>query len=115
MLSVAMLCYATLLQSCLTLCNTIWTAACQTPLSMGFSRQEYWSGLRCSPAGDLSDTGIEPASLMSPALAGGFVLFCFTTSTTWETLGNLKNQGALGTSVVFWWQIFSEVSHYYGN
>ena len=115
MLSVAMLCYATLLQSCLTLCNTIWTAACQTPLSMGFSRQEYWSGLRCSPAGDLSDTGIEPASLLSPALAGGFVLFCFTTSTTWETLGNLKNQGALGTSVVFWWQIFSEVSHYYGN
>jgi len=43
---------------------------------MGFSRQEYWSGLPCSPPGDLPDPGIEPTSLMSPALAGGF----FTTS-----------------------------------
>ena len=39
---------------------------------MGFSRQEYWSGLRCPPPGDLSDSAIEPASLASPALAGGF-------------------------------------------
>ena len=115
MLNVVMLCYATLLQSCLTLCNTVWTAAHQTPLSTGFSRQEYWSGLRCSPPGDLPDKGIEPSSLMSPALAGGFVLFCFTTSTTWEILDNLKNQGALGTLVVCWWQIFSEVSYYYSN
>ena len=55
---------------------TLWTIACQAPLSMGFSRQEYWSGLPCSPPGDLPDPGIEPTSLMSPALAGGF----FTTS-----------------------------------
>ena len=55
---------------------TTWTVANQTPLSMGFSRQEYWSGLPCSPPGDLSIPGIEPGSLMSPALAGGF----FTTS-----------------------------------
>ncbi|ELR63021.1 hypothetical protein M91_07536, partial [Bos mutus] len=48
------------------------------PLSMGFSRQEYWSGLPCPPPGDLLDSGIEPKSLMSPALAGGF----FTTSAT---------------------------------
>ena len=59
---------------------TIWTVACQAPLSMGFSRQEYWSGLPYPPPGDLSDPGIEPASLMSPSLAGGF----FTTSATWE-------------------------------
>ena len=48
---------------------TPWTAACQAPLSLGFSRQEYWSGLLCSPPGDIPDPGIE---LMSPALAGRF-------------------------------------------
>ena len=47
---------------------------------MGFSRQEYWSGLPCPPQGDLPDPGIEPASLMSPVLAGGI----FTTCATWE-------------------------------
>ena len=52
---------------------------------MGFSRQEHWSGLPCPPPGHLPDTGIEPMSLMSPALAGRF----FTTSTTWEALQHL--------------------------
>ena len=52
--------------------GTLWTAACQAPLSMGFSRQEDWSGLSCPPPGDLPNPGIEPASLMSSALAGGF-------------------------------------------
>ena len=47
---------------------TLWTVARQDPLSMGFSRQEYWSGLPCPSSGDLPDPGIEPASLMSPAL-----------------------------------------------
>ena len=47
---------------------------------MGFSRQEHWSGLPCPPPGDLPDPGIEPTSLMSPALADGI----FTTSATWE-------------------------------
>ena len=46
---------------------TQWTVAHQAPLSMEFSRQEYWSGLPCPPPGDLSDPGIKPASLMSPA------------------------------------------------
>ena len=46
---------------------TLWTVVCQAPLSMGFSRQEYWSGLPCPPPGDLPDPGIEPMSLMSPA------------------------------------------------
>ena len=55
---------------------TPWTAACQAPLTMGFSRQEYWSRLPCPPPEDFLDSGIEPASLMSPALTGGF----FTTS-----------------------------------
>ena len=49
------------------------------PLSMGFARQEYWSGLPCPPPGDLPDPGIKSVSLMSLALAGGF----FTTSATW--------------------------------
>ena len=48
--------------------------------SMGFSRQEYWSGLPCPPAGNLPDPGIEPASLTSPSLARRF----FSTSMTWE-------------------------------
>ena len=48
---------------------------------MGFSREEYWSGLPCSPPGDLPNPGIEPVSLMSAALAGYF----FTTIVTWET------------------------------
>ena len=62
---------------------TSWTQASlsyQASLSMGFSRQEYWSGLPCPPPGDLPDTGTEPVSLTSPALAGKF----FTTSATWE-------------------------------
>ena len=49
---------------------------------MGFSRQEYWSGLPRPPPGDLPDPGIEPVSPMSPALAGGFL----TASATWEAL-----------------------------
>ena len=61
---------------------TLWTAASQAPLSMGFSMQEYWSGLSCPPPGDLNP-GIKPASLMSPALADGF----FTTSAIWEARG----------------------------
>ena len=42
--------------------ETLWTAACQAPLSMGFSRQEHWSGLLCPPSGRLPEPGIEPAS-----------------------------------------------------
>ena len=49
-----------------------WTLAHQAPLSVGFSRLEYWSGLPRPPPGDLPNLGIEYASLASPALAGGF-------------------------------------------
>ena len=47
---------------------TLWTVAHRAPLSRGFSRQEYWSGLPCPPSGDLPDPGIKPLSLKSPAL-----------------------------------------------
>ena len=62
-------------QSCPTLYN-LWTAAHQAPLSLRFSRQEYWSGLPCPSQEDLPDPGIEPA------LAGRL----FTTTATWEAL-----------------------------
>ena len=64
--------HAQSLQTCLTFC-TLWTVAHQAPQSMGFSRQEYWSGLPClpPPPEDLPDPGIRPVSLKSPALAGG--------------------------------------------
>ena len=56
---------------------TLWTIACWAPLSMGFSRHKYWSGLPCPPPGDLPDPGIKPTFLTCPAL-GGF----FTTNAT---------------------------------
>ena len=69
---------AKLLQSYLTLITG--TAAHQAPQCTGFCRQEHWSVLPSPPPGDLPDPGIEPVSLMSPALAGRF----FITSTAWE-------------------------------
>ena len=53
---------------------TQWTVAHQAPLSVGSSRQEYWSGLPCPPPGDLPDPGIKPASSVVPALADGFFI-----------------------------------------
>ena len=58
--------------SCVRLFAISWTVAPQVPLSMEFSRQEYWIGLPFPTPGDLSDPGIKSAPLMSPALAGGF-------------------------------------------
>ena len=52
--------------------TTPWTVAHEVPLSMGFSKQEYWSGLPFPPPGDLPDPGIEPSSLEPPALADRF-------------------------------------------
>ena len=68
---------AKLLQSCPTPV-ILWTIACQAPLSIGFSRQEYWSGLPCLPPEDLPKPGTEPTPLMSPAMTN-----FFTTSATW--------------------------------
>ena len=67
------------LQSCPTLCDPM---DCSPPGSMGFSRQECWSGLPCPPPGDLPDPRIELASLTFSALAGGF----FYCSTTWKPI-----------------------------
>ena len=47
---------------------TLWTVAYQATLSMGFARQEYWSGVPCPPPGDLPNPGIQPASPVAPAL-----------------------------------------------
>ena len=76
--------------SCVWLFATLWTVAHQGPLSLEFSRQEYWRGLPFHSPGDLPDPGMEPKSLTlpSPALAGGF----FTNSTTW--IKELKNLGS---------------------
>ena len=61
---------------------TLGTVAHQAPLSVGFSRQEYWSGLPFLPPGDLPKSGFELTSPVSPGLAGGF----FTASASWEAL-----------------------------
>ena len=82
-------------QSCPTLCNSM---DCSPPLSMGFSRQEYWSGLPFPSPGDLPDPGIEPRS---PALAGMFL-------TVWATKevplrDNCVNSKAMGR-LLRWWR-----------
>ena len=64
-----------------------WTVTHQAPLSKGFPKQEYWSGLLSPPPGDFPDPGIELVSLLSTALAGGF----FTTSASWEHLQKVKH------------------------
>ena len=71
---------------CAQLCLTLlipWTVSRQAPLSMRFSRREYWSGLPCPPLVDLPDPGIELASLMSSAFTGRY----FTTSATRKPQG----------------------------
>ena len=73
--------------------------AFQVPLSMEFSRQEYWSELPCPLPGDLPDPGIEPTCLMPPALAGVFFFFFFTTGATWEALLLMYIMSKLGSYV----------------
>ena len=72
---------------------TPWTLAHQAPLSMGFSRQEYWSGLPCPLPGDLPNPGIKPKSLMSLALTGG----SFSIGAMWEAQG-AQHAGHLGNN-----------------
>ena len=72
---------------CVQLFATLWTIAHQAPPSMGFSREESWSGSPCPPPGDLPRPGIEPSPLASSALAGIF----FTTSATLEAPGCPSN------------------------
>ena len=68
--------------SCVPHFATLWTVTRQAPLSVGFSRQEYWSGLPCPPPGDLLDPRIKPVSPVSPALLTDSLL--------------LSHQGSLG-------------------
>ena len=74
--------------------GTLCTIACQVPLSMGFSRQEYWSRLPCPAPRNLPEPGIELTSLKSPSLAGRLL----TTGATWEaptlvqSLSNFPNK-----------------------
>ena len=94
--------------SCVQLLATIWTVACQFPLSMGFSRQAYWSGLPRPPPGDLPDSGIEPTSLVSSVLAGGF----FTTGATWEALfPNSITNCSCEYSSGYSWGIYPQMMH----
>ena len=79
---VGFLCYVLSRCSHVRLFMTPCTIAHQVPLSMGFSRQEHWSGLPLPSPGNLPDPGIEPTSLMSPALSGEF----FTTEPTEKAL-----------------------------
>ena len=69
----------------------------QAPVSMGFSRQEYWTELPYPSPGDLPDPGNEPTSLMSPALAGEF----FTTSTPWEAHVEIHIDVTISLYVIF--------------
>ena len=75
--------------SCIQLFVTPWATACRAPLSIEFSRQEYWSELPVPSPADLPDPGIEPMSRASPALAGEF----FTSSATKEAPHSYSNQG----------------------
>ena len=89
--------HAKSLQSCLILCDLM---DCSPPdSSMRFSRQEYWSGLPCPFPGNLSDPGIKPTSLKSPALAVGFF-------TTWEALQQLYQN--ISVKLAKGWNIYTE-------
>ena len=92
--------------SCVWLFVTPWTVACLAPLSMGFSRQEYWSALPFPSPGDLLNPKIESASLMSPIYTGKFL----TTSTTWEALKHILHH-----QFSFRWHIrlFPICKHYF--
>ena len=78
------------------LCATLWTVAFEPPVSLGFSRQEYWSGEPFPPPGDPPDPGMQPVSLTSLALAGRV----FTTSTESVSGKSFRTSTELFTWVV---------------
>ena len=90
------MCYgcAKLLQSCCI--SALWTISCQASLTMGFSRQEYRSGLPRPPPGNLPDPKIKPTSLTSPALAGEF----FTTKLPGKPLSRYKRWASLSRLIL---------------
>ena len=110
------MCVCAQLLSHVQLFGTAWTVAHQAPLSMEFSRQEYWSGLPFLTSGDFPDPGIEPLSLVCPALAVRFFFFLFfllavrffTTSTTWEAHRRFLIKQD------FCWNQVMEIAHHLG-
>ena len=78
---------------------TPWTIAHQAPLSVEFSRQDYWSGLSCPPPWDLPDPGVKLASLMSPALAGSSL-----------PLVSPRKPGSSGYSMLNVWRNYQTIS-----
>ena len=108
-------------QLCLTLCGPMdcslpGSSACQALLSLELSRQEYWSGLPFPTLGDLPNPEMEPTSLASPALSGGF----FTSSATWEAHFVYENSQTHGLSFsamghnlslsLLWWSVVSTLT-----
>ena len=84
--------------SCVWLFATPWTVACQTPLSMKFSKQEYWSGLPCPSPGDLPDPGIKPRS---PVLQADSLLPESPGKTKWMSKGKHKKRKQI--SIILSW------------
>ena len=84
---------------------TLWTVACQAPLSMGFSRQEYWSGLPCPLPEDLPDPGIKPNFLELQHCR--WVLFCFVFFNHWAT----KEAPWVNMLIYKWWKINKKVEY----
>ena len=90
--------------TCVQLLGTPWIVACQAPLSMGFSRQEYWSGLLFLSPGNLSNPGIKPGSFMSPALACMYVLFAQSACTVCDPMAcSQPNSSVMGFSRQKYW------------
>ena len=85
-------CCCCLVAKSIELFATPWTIVCQAPLSVGFPRQEYWSGLPFPLSWDHPDPGIEPSSLMSPALAGRFFTTEWPGKPSNFTYLNINNQ-----------------------
>ena len=115
-------------QSC-QLFVTLWAVAHQAPLSMGFPRQEYWSGLPFPPAGDLPDPGIKPKSPASPALLAGrsftteapgkpgwsasishFLMRKFFSVTKFRAIDSWKIFGRVWSNVCGSWQYIYKIS-----
>ena len=78
--------------SCFWLCVILWTVACQAPLSMGFSRQEHWSGLPCLPPGDLPDPGTESMPLQLLHWQAGSLPLVPPGKSLWQFSFNLKTK-----------------------
>ena len=95
-------------------CATLWTVARQAPLSMGFSRQGYWSGLPCSPPGDLPDPGIEPWSLMSTCIGRRLFLLLAPPGKPMDSISHLTgNTFTFNFGIIFQCFFFFFFNHFF--